>query len=48
MLSDLLVCEIGKCAQRVLPHRIDVGAQLSQALWIEAKVMPGAAPFFLY
>jgi hypothetical protein len=46
MFSSLLVCEIRKCRQRVSPHGIDVGAQLSQALWIEAKVMASATPFF--
>jgi hypothetical protein len=47
MFSGLLVCEIGKCHQRVSPHGIDVGTQLSQALWVEAIVMARATPFFV-
>jgi len=48
MFSSLLICEIGKCGQSVPPHRIDVGAQLGQALGIEAKIMTSAAPFFFH
>jgi hypothetical protein len=48
MFSGLLFCEIRKCHQRVSPHGIDVGTQLSQGLWIEAKVMASATPFFLH
>lgn len=39
---------IGKCGQRVSPHRIDVSAQLSQALRIEPEVMAGTAPFLIH
>jgi len=48
MFSSLLICEIGKCGQRVAPHGIDVGTQLSQAFGIETKVMTSAAPLFLH
>jgi hypothetical protein len=47
MFSGLLVCEIRKCCQRVSPHGIDVGTELSQALWVEAIVMAGPTPFFV-
>ena len=39
---------IGKCSQCVPPHRIDVRAQLGQALRIQAKVVAGAAPFLFH
>jgi len=47
-MFSLLACEIRKCGQGVAPHRIDVSTQLCQALWIEAKKVPGAAPLFFY
>jgi hypothetical protein len=48
MFSGLLFCEIRKCHQRVSPHGIDVGAQLSQGLRIQAKVVASATPLFFH
>jgi hypothetical protein len=47
-MFSLLVCEIRKCYQCVSPHGIDVGTQFSQALWVKAKVMASATPFFFH
>jgi len=45
-MVSLLFCKIGIRGEGIAPHGIDVGAQLSEALGIEAKVMTGAAPLF--